>query len=89
MVMDGALKIDHRRVFPKYSSQTFESWFKKNVMALQENYKKHVTFFHGCYINYNFPQLGKDMVSVLNAIGYGVHLLEKEKCCGVALIPTA
>ena len=86
MVMDGALKIDHRRVFPKYSSQTFESWFKKNVMALQENYKKHVTFFHGCYINYNFPQLGKDMVSVLNAIGYGVHLLEKEKCCGVALI---
>lgn len=26
------------------------------------------------------------MVSVLNSIGYGVHLLEKEKCCGVALI---
>ncbi len=86
MVMDGVLKIDHHRVFPKYSSQTFESWFKKNAMASQDNYKKHVSFFHGCYINYNFPQLGKDMVSVLNAIGYGVHLLEKEKCCGVALI---
>jgi len=27
MVMDGVLKIDHHRVFPKYSSQTFESWF--------------------------------------------------------------
>ena len=25
MVMDGVLKIDHHRVFPKYSSQTFES----------------------------------------------------------------
>ena len=86
MVMDGVLKIDHHRVFPKYSSQTFESWFKKNAMASQDNYKKHVSFFHGCYTNYNFPQLGKDMVSVLNAIGYGVHLLEKEKCCGVALI---
>ena len=22
----------------------------------------------------------------MNAVGYGVHLLEKEKCCGVALI---
>ena len=22
----------------------------------------------------------------MNACGYGVHLLEKEKCCGVALI---
>lgn len=29
MVMDGVLKIDHHRVFPKYSSQTFESWFKR------------------------------------------------------------
>ena len=50
-------------------------------MASQDNYKKHVSFFHGCYINYNFPQMGKDMVSMLNAIGYGVHLLEKEQCC--------
>ena len=25
-------------------------------------------------------------MKLLNAIGYGVHLLEKEKCCGVALI---
>ncbi len=31
MVMDGVLKIDHHRVFPKYSSQTFESWFKKKI----------------------------------------------------------
>lgn len=42
--MDGVLKIDHHRVFPKYSSQTFESWFKKNAMASQDNYKKHVSF---------------------------------------------
>ena len=47
---------------------------------------KHVSYFHGCYVNYNFPQLGKDLVKIMNAVGYGVHLLEKEKCCGVALI---
>ena len=33
-----------------------------------------------------YPQLGKDFVKVMNAVGYGVQLLEKEKCCGVALI---
>jgi glycerol-3-phosphate dehydrogenase subunit C len=37
-------------------------------------------------VNYNYPQLGKDLVSVMNALGYGVHMLDKEKCCGVALI---
>lgn len=85
-IMDGVMKIDGHRTFPQYSSTTFESWFKKNVQASQERYKHHVSFFHGCYINYNYPQLGKDLVKIFNAIGYGVHLLEKEKCCGVALV---
>lgn len=85
-VMDGVLKIDKHRTFPKYSSKTFESWYKKEAMAKQDGFKNHISFFHGCYINYNFPQLGKDLVNIFNAFGYGVHLLEKEKCCGVALI---
>ena len=85
-VMDGVLKVDKHRTFPKYSSQTFESWFNKNAKSTQDQYKNHLTFFHGCYINYNYPQLGKDFVAVLNACGYGVHLMEKEKCCGVALV---
>ena len=37
-------------------------------------------------MNYNFPKLGQDLVKVMNAIGYGVYLLDKEQCCGVALI---
>lgn len=84
--LDKALKIDQHRTFPKYSSQTFESWFKKNAAKSQDSFKHHLTFFHGCYINYNFPQLGKDMVKVLNALGWGVHLMDGEKCCGVALM---
>ena len=85
-VMDSVLKIDHRRVFPSYARQTFESWYRKHAAEQQQNFRKHVSYFHGCYANYNYPQLGKDLVKVMNAAGYGVHLLEKEKCCGVALI---
>ena len=85
-LMDGVLKIDHRRNFPEYSSRTFESWFRKNAAAAQEKFDRHVAYFHGCYANYNYPQLGKDFVKVMNALGYGVRLLDGEKCCGVALI---
>ena len=84
--MDSVLKIDSHRTFPKYSSKTFESWFRKNAQASQDQFPRHISFFHGCYINYNYPQLGKDFVRVMNALGYGVHLLDREKCCGVALI---
>lgn len=84
-IMDGVLKIDKHRSFPAYSFQTFEQWYKKHA-AEQAAFKKHVSYFHGCYANYNFPQLAKDFVTILNACGYGVNLLEKEKCCGLALI---
>ena len=84
-ILDGVMKIDHRRTFPKYSFGTFESWYKKQATK-QTAYPKQISYFHGCYVNYNNPQLGKDLVKVMNALGIGVQLLEKEKCCGVALI---
>ena len=85
-IMHSTIGVDKHRTFPKYSSQTFESWYNKEAKAAQNSFPKQISFFHGCYVNYNYPQLGKDLIKVMNAIGYGVHLLEKEKCCGVALI---
>ncbi len=85
MVMDKTIGIDHRRMFPKYSFGTFESWLKRNRKK-QAQFARQVSYFHGCYVNYNNPQLGKDFVKIMNALGVGVLLLEKEKCCGVPLI---
>ena len=85
-VMDGVLGVDHHRTFPKYAGQKFETWFKRHAASKQAEFDKKVTYFHGCYANYNYPKLAKDLVKILNAAGYGVNLLEKEKCCGVALI---
>ena len=86
MVMDSVMAIDKHRTFPAYSRQKFTTWFKRHAAKEQDAYPNHVSYFHGCYVNYNFPKLGQDLVKVMNAIGYGVHLLEKEQCCGVALI---
>lgn len=86
LLMDKVLKIDSHRTFPKYSSQKFESWYKREAAEAQETFPRHVSYFHGCYVNYNFPQLGKDLLKVMNALGYGVRLLDHEKCCGVAKI---
>ena len=84
-VLDATFAIDKHRTFPKYSGRSFESWLKRRAKE-QAAFEKQVAYFHGCYVNYNFPQLGKDFVKVMNALGVGVQLLDKEKCCGVALI---
>ena len=85
-VMHGTIGVDKHRQFPAYSAQRFETWFKRHAQADQSQYSKQVSYFHGCYVNYNFPKLGQDLVKIMNAVGYGVQLLDKEKCCGVAKI---
>lgn len=84
-VLDMALDIDHRRTFPKYSGRSFESWLKRRSKE-QAAFPEQVAYFHGCFVNYNYPQLGKNLVKVLNALGVGVQLLDDEKCCGIAMI---
>ena len=84
-VLDSTFGVSAHASMPKYASKRFEQWFKK-VKAHQEGYSRFVEYFHGCYVNYIYPQLGQDFVTLMNACGYGVHILEKQKCCGVALI---
>lgn len=84
--MDKTLAIDARRTMPKYASQLFSTWFRKNVAEQQKGFSKYITYFHGSYVNCNEPQLGKDFVRILNAVGYGVRLMDDERYCGIAKI---
>jgi glycerol-3-phosphate dehydrogenase subunit C len=84
-LLDKTLGIDGHRELPKYSTGTFRQWYRRQKTA-QQAFPEQVAFFHGCYVNYNHSQLGKDLLRVMNALGFGVQLLEREKCCGVPLI---
>lgn len=85
MLLDATLKIDKRQTLPKYSRETFRRWFASQVKQ-QATFERQVSFFHGCFTNYNDPTLGKYLVTLLNAMNIGVALMKKEKCCGVPLI---
>lgn len=84
-LLDYTLKIDHRRRLPAYAFGTFRRWYQRQAPQ-QTAFRDQVAFFHGCYVNYNYPWLGQDLIRVLNAVDTGVQLLGGEKCCGVPLI---
>ena len=84
-VLEKALKISRHRTLPKYSFGTFRSWYMKKMLESQQKFERKVAYYHGCYVNYNNPQLGKEFIQVFNAMDIGVVLLEKEKCCGLPL----
>jgi len=86
-LMDKTIGVSGHKSLPKYSHGTFVGWFRKNKMKVkQAAFPRQVHYFHGCYVNYNNPELGKDFVKVMNAMGIGVQIFDKEKCCGVPLI---
>lgn len=84
-MMDTVLKIDKHRDFPKYTFKGFVGWFKRNMEAKQASYPRQIAFFHGCSTEFQHPEVGRAFVRVMNALGFGVNLLD-EKCCAVAMI---
>lgn len=78
------LGLASERALPKYASGTFRKWYLKQ-QHLQMAFQNRVVFFHGCYVNYNDPELGKSVLQVLNRLDTGV-LITPEKCCGIPLI---
>lgn len=75
------------------SKAPLPSYAKADFMHLYRQYKqpqcqKKVLYFPGCYVNYNEPQVGLDLIKILNHQGIEVIVDPKFKCCGSPLIST-
>jgi FAD/FMN-containing dehydrogenase/Fe-S oxidoreductase len=84
--LDRFVGIDRRRRLPAFASQRFESWFRRR--RAQRNgaaAEKRVVFFHDTFVDFNYPDIGKAAVKVLEAAGYTVELAER-RCCGRPMI---
>jgi Fe-S oxidoreductase len=87
-ITESVLGIHKDAVVPEYHSKTL----RKRVagMEVDESVAKQagettgkVALFATCYANHNAPQLGEDLIAVLQHNGIVVKLAEKEQCCGM------
>jgi Fe-S oxidoreductase len=87
-VMESLIGVHRDAVLPKFHSNTL----RKRVagMAVEESKAESagsttgkVALFATCYGNRNAPQLGEDLIAVLQHNGIVVKLAEKEQCCGM------
>lgn len=85
-LLDKTIHVSKHRSLPKYGFGSFRNWYLKNAAKQQAQFEEKVAYYHGCYVNYNNPQLGKELINVMNTLGIGVVLMEKEKCCGLPLM---
>lgn len=85
-VTRAALKqmgISDKAPMPRYAATSFVDWFRKQK---QKSCDEKVVFFPGCFINYNQPEVGKDLVAVLQRNNIEVIVPEGFVCCGSPLV---
>ena len=86
-VLDSALGVHPDAWLPDLATSRFRWSAKKKGSAVSvvdgERSPGKVAIFSTCYVNYNEPGIGHDLIKLLehNAIPY--VLVEKEKCCGM------
>jgi len=83
-VMEKTLGVTAEREFPEFAEQTFREWWVDRGGAQVENPDKRVAYFHGCYSNYNTPEVGKAMVEVFEEFGYEV-MVPDQGCSGTPM----
>lgn len=78
-----AIGIAAGRPLPKYARRSFLRQFGK---LRQQPCADKIVFFPGCFTNYNAPEVGLDLVAVLQANGHEVVVPKGLNCCGLPLV---
>jgi glycerol-3-phosphate dehydrogenase subunit C len=84
--MENLLGVDKNAWLPSLATRKFRSAAPAAAASAVVNGERtpgKVAIFSTCYINYNEPGIGLDLLKILdhNAIPYA--LVEKERCCGM------
>jgi Fe-S oxidoreductase len=85
-VMEKTLGVHKDRVLPEYASTTFRGSAQANAAFPTRDGKNtpgKVAVFSTCYVNYNEPGIGHDLLKVLAHNEVPTTLVEKEACCGM------
>ncbi|SFR41240.1 anaerobic glycerol-3-phosphate dehydrogenase subunit C [Halogeometricum limi] len=83
-VNEKLLGITAEREFPEFAEQTFREWWAERGGAKVSSEEKKIAYFHGCYSNYNTPEVAKALVRVYEEFGYEIAV-PRQRCSGTPM----
>ena len=84
--MESVLGVDAKAWLPEFASKKFRSGAGKATATEVTNGERtpgKVAIYATCYVNYNEPGIGHDLLAILNHNAIPYVLVEKEACCGM------
>ncbi len=85
-VMENVLGVDENAWLPSLATQKFRSSAAKSESYPVKNGEKtpgKVAIYSTCYVNYNEPGIGHDLIKILDHNEIPYVLVNKEQCCGM------
>ena len=85
-LMEKAIGVHRERRLPPYSPRTFRARAVASTRREVKNGARtpgKVAIFSTCYVNYNEPGIGHDLLAVLDHNDIPYVIVEKEACCGM------
>lgn len=85
-IIFNRLGIAPKRTLPHFAAQTFRAWWENRELQrsrrpIPSQPRPEVVLFDDTFLNYNTPSIGQAAVTVLDAAGFRVVLVDK-RCCG-------
>jgi glycerol-3-phosphate dehydrogenase subunit C len=84
--LQAVLGVHKNRELPPYTPNKFRSCFRPSPsFAVKDGAKTpgKVAIFSTCYVNYNEPGMGHDLLAILEHNEIPYVIVEKEVCCGM------
>jgi len=85
-VMESTLGVDKKAWIPEYAPKTFPQLAAVSTAWPVKDGEKtpgKVAIYATCYINYNEPGIGQDLIKILEHNQIPYELVDKEACCGM------
>lgn len=85
-VMESTLGVDKKAWIPEYATKTFTQLATASTAwPVRDGAKTpgKVAIYATCYINYNEPGIGQDLIKILEHNQIPYELVDKEACCGM------
>ena len=84
--MESTLGVDKKAWIPEYAPKTFPQLATASTAWPVKDGAKtpgKVAIYATCYINYNEPGIGQDLIKILEHNQIPYELVDKEACCGM------
>jgi Fe-S oxidoreductase len=78
--LQAGLGIHKHKLLPEFHGETFEEWYRTQPPPAGD--PNQAVLFSTCFVNYNYPGLGRDLIDVFSRNGVALGL-PRQNCCGM------